>query len=274
MDDYRRYQGDEPTGPQLFPSHHASHVEPGWYADPAGPPSQLRWWDGSQWADRVATAGADRRAAARKSRRLWPALVSCVAVGLVVVLLVGIVGTRLLERDGGSSGKPRVTSGSISYTQLGGSWGAPAATDRDQLFTPGRGQKQLAEKLTGEDLYAEVAVGKLADSVYVESGPTGLQKTATNFAKSVEIEHALADPTRKDLVKKPLKVSGRDAYQINYHLDFAESSGDDLDVDGTTVYTVVVDDGLKPSVMAVTVPDNKQELHDDAESVIRSLKVG
>ncbi|WP_157080245.1 DUF2510 domain-containing protein, partial [Thermobifida cellulosilytica] len=28
-------------------------IEPGWYADPEGPPGQLRWWNGDEWTQHV-----------------------------------------------------------------------------------------------------------------------------------------------------------------------------------------------------------------------------
>ncbi|MGH9246210.1 MAG: DUF2510 domain-containing protein [Acidimicrobiales bacterium] len=31
-------------------------TEPGWYADPLGPPGSYRWWDGTSWTDQVTSA--------------------------------------------------------------------------------------------------------------------------------------------------------------------------------------------------------------------------
>lgn len=50
---------------------------PGWYADPAGSPHRVRWWDGAAWTSRV------RRTGRRPGR--WPWALAGVALALVMI---------------------------------------------------------------------------------------------------------------------------------------------------------------------------------------------
>ena len=56
---------------------------PGWYQDPAGPPGQWRWWDGSVWTARITDDPS--AAQAPPPKRGWAVLAM---VGLVVVTVV------------------------------------------------------------------------------------------------------------------------------------------------------------------------------------------
>lgn len=43
----------------------------GWYQDPSGDPTKLRWWDGTQWTDNYADA-QPAQAAAQQSYQQMP----------------------------------------------------------------------------------------------------------------------------------------------------------------------------------------------------------
>lgn len=237
-------------------------------------------------------------------RRRSPLVLGGVVV--VVVLLLGLVGGYVFMDKGGSdasasrvdggqatesstasaSAQPSaktskkksgsgVEAGTISYATLSGDWSEPGKTLVEEL-SPSRGQAQLTQKDApglDTDWSAQVAVGQL-DPDFEYSGPEDLKNNATAFASTVENKYyAPLLTTRKDLEKKSLEVSGRDAYQVTFHLAF-ENPPEGFAAKGETVYVVVVDNTPQPSGMYVTIPDNKPELREDAEKVISSLEVG
>lgn len=98
---------------------------PGWYADPAGDPTQHRFWDGTRWADRTTTdptstdPSSGSPGGSQEPRR-WLGLVAL----LVVVVLVATV-LLVRQRSSGVVDDPLPTS-----TVVGGDDSAPKPTPR------------------------------------------------------------------------------------------------------------------------------------------------
>lgn len=288
-----------------------TNVQPGWYPDPSGDSDQLRWYDGSKWTDEVTYVDGDGRRTPQRDRRVDAPkrprsrlLLGGLAVGVVVVLLLGLVGGYMFMGGGGSDSRaervqasdpsptsstseqpsnttskkpegPGVDGGSLSYALLGDGWGKPSKTPVQEL-APSRGQAQTTQQdapgVDG-DWQAQVAVGELGPE-FVYEGPADVEKTALLFASTVENKYySSLQAVRKDQVKKPLEVSGKKAYQVTYHLTF-ENPPSGFAAKGETVYIVVVDNDPRPSGVFITIPDNKPELRDDATDVIDSLEMG
>lgn len=46
--------------------------QPGWYPDPAGDPTKLRWWDGTNWTDQYAASGFSAAGAGQAAQAANP----------------------------------------------------------------------------------------------------------------------------------------------------------------------------------------------------------
>jgi hypothetical protein len=66
-------------------------AQPGWYADPSGPPGQQRWWDGTRWTEHLQLAPGDAPPAVppQKSGSSNALVIILVVLGVLAVLGIG-----------------------------------------------------------------------------------------------------------------------------------------------------------------------------------------
>lgn len=232
-------------------------------------------------------------------------LIGCVAGGMAVVLLavVGVVFYVLPGNDGdtstGSSPTatkpsvqpsstrppspqstsvppgPRVSAGGISYTALKSPW-SPSQGAGITEFKDKDGQLQYTQRdapgVDGGAWIANITVGNLSDQ-FNYAGPKDLPSTTAALANSVE--HSYYKPwklKRKDLGKKKISVSGKQGYQIKFHLAF-QNTPKGFKAKGETVLVAVIDNSPRADGVYVSIPDNKPKLRKAFGTVFGSLRV-
>src|SRR5690606_12067872 len=78
---------------------------------------------------------------------------------------------------------------------------------------------------------------------------------------------------REDVKKKRIEVSGKQGYEMRFHLTFVDPP-DGFDAKAESVYVAVIDNEPKPAGVYMTIPDNKPDLKPAVDHVVASLQVG
>lgn len=169
---------------------------------------------------------------------------------------------------------PRLTVGPISYVQLPAPW---ESNDDQQFeeFDAKKGQYQYTQRnppgLDGGWI-ANVFIGSLSDQ-FSYGGPDDLQSTAGGLASSVEQNYYKPWKTkRKNLEQKKITVSGKQGYEIKFHLDFLNTPKG-FAAKGETVLVAVVDSSEGGQGVYISIPDNAKKLEPTFDLVMNSLQV-
>lgn len=284
------YDGRPPTGP------YAGRLDRpggGWSASrlPAAPPAR------PPLSPPSTPGGGDWR-------RLWPWLVAGggVAVAIVGILVaVGVValgtgGKQDADPDGHGpatapslavaprptpEGEPsevvgRVTDhdAGLSYARLGDPWqltGDKKALVSYKGFTA---EQYVITEHHGENVtwFAEVMSGPLLEKFRSSyTGPDSLQQTADVAARGIEAGFYPPEHVRRDIESRPLEVSGRKGWLIQFEL---YSSVPGVETRAQRVAVAVVDTGRSvPGVLYLSIPDTHYQLLPDMRAVLSSLQV-
>lgn len=264
------------------------------------------WGQQQQPADGWATSpapgpgpGGSPRQPPRQPKKGRGLLIGGIAGGLALLLILGVtVGVVLVRRSNQAGGSdspsptasqtssaaptqpsspvptgPRISAGVISYVQLPAPW----ESNDQQLdeFDTQKGQHRYTQRnAPGLDggWIANVTVGSLSDQ-FSYGGPDDLQSTAGGLASSIEQKYYQPWKTRrKDLEQKKITVSGKQGYEIKFHLDFLNTPKG-FAAKGETVLVAVVDSQTGAQGVYVSIPDNAKKLEPTFDLVMNSLQV-
>lgn len=223
------------------------------------------------------------------------------AVGLVVVAVVGSFVIRGVLATGGSSGtagsqpggqattnpcptnkgaastaaRPndgRVYGGALSYPRLGTPWSEPRPETRLAFGRDVQYQSVTIESNyagTGSDWVASVLVGELAAGDGFYSPEEGSQIVMKCIVGAF---YGDAKVGRQDLVNKAMTVSGKEAWLVESHLTF-DIKG--LQAKGElAIVLVVATSAESSSIYYASIPDNARQYEQPARTAMAQLKVG
>lgn len=298
-----------PQLPSDDPSHAGRAVSQPWApAERAWSQPEADWGQrahqGPDWGQQgpppVPPRGPDLGAPSPPRRSRGP-LIAGIAGGLALLLVIGVaVGVVLVRRghqqaDTSQSPSaaatstapaspqpaspvptgPRITAGSISYVRLPPAWESNSQLQFPEFDTK-NGQYQYTQRnppgLDGGWI-ANVFVGSLSSEQFSYGGPDDLKSTAGGLASSVEQKYYKPWKTRrKDLAQKKITVSGKQGYEIKFHLDFLNTPKG-FAAKGETVLVAVVDGSTGAQGVYISIPDNAKKLEPTFDLVMNSVQV-
>ncbi len=286
---------------------------PGWYDEPAGDRSLLRWWDGRSWTpvtrerasfetlpeDRpgfLAPPGdlLDSDGPARPAARTGLVAAALAAVVVVVLLVVGLPG-------GGGSDDGRVVGGDPRRTGLA-TPPEPAPTtprpvsgrivDRVAKLSydvlPGEWNEWDRDTFSGllstigyYRITQESAPNSQTYWANVTSGAISPRVIATGDlrASANRLVATLADQyypphTRQQLAERALTVDGAPAHLVRYRAVFDPERSEGYAAKSEEVAVLVVDTGEPlPSALYVSLPDTVRQLWPSVDSLISSVRI-
>lgn len=230
-----------------------------------------------------------------RRRTRWPWLAAsgllAAAVAVAAVLLrtdaVGLIGGDRAARpvatasatpqppQPAAAGRIDDPAAGLSYARLGGRW---KVMDRARLRTMRwtAGQYQIAQDDydgKGHDALASCLSSPLPGN-FPYSGSGDLADTSASLARTIEKTFYPAHSRRHDRTSEATRVDGHPAWLRTYVLSYPDAQAKGYDFRSETVTIVLVDRGQRaPGVLWVSIPDNRDELLPDVETVISSLRV-
>jgi uncharacterized protein DUF2510 len=282
---------------------------PGWYDEPGGDRSSLRWWDGRTWTNvtRTRAPGEELPPPARDrpgadlldtgpqrppvSRRGW--LVAAVAVAIVLGLVtLGVPGRRddtggLADPGSGiativPSDPPPTTAtpvsgrysdrvARLSYDVLPGDW---REWDRDSFdglqSTLGYYRVTQENAPGGQTYWANVNSGLVSPDLAADGD---LGATALRLIRTLAEEY-YPDHSRDGLTQRSVTVDGAKASLVSYRAIFDPTAAAGYSAKSEQIVVLVVNTGLaQPSALYVSLPDTVRGLWPSIDGLVSSVHI-
>jgi hypothetical protein len=270
-----------------------------WYPDPGGRPGQFRYWDGSGWSEQLTTnpnqeppPGSGGKA---KSAIGWwiagIAVVLVLGVGIWAVIryVPSIAGSNPWAPSGETSSnfcsagatqispsaRPTksgwVTSGHLSFPQLGAPWRAPKVDNRVPFGVYGMGQDATDQTNYDGNGASWVSSVLVAD---LDSGDGfASSEVAANVALTCVLGAYYSDTkvTKNPISAGPHSVDGHTGWLVEAQLAFSVPG---LNTKGERVLLLVVQVANdRYSMFYASVPDTSSDRLPEARKTLASLKV-
>jgi hypothetical protein len=273
----------------------------GWYPDPGGRPGQFRYWDGTSWSEELtrdpgqpAPAGSNSEPPPNRAAGWWIAAVAAVVVvGLVVWAVIRVIpvltGVDPLAPDGSASAnfcaagasqisasaRPEkagwVTSGHLSFPELGAPWLSPEVDNRVPFGIYGIEQTATDQSNydgNGHSWVSSVMVADLASGDGFASS-----KIAAEVALKCVLGKYYSDTavTKNEISAGAHSVDGHTGWLIEAQLSF-EVSG--LKAKGERAILLVVQvKADQYGMFYASVPDTSPDRLPEARQTLAALKV-